>query len=144
LQAFFTNQFLDNSHYIKCLQSYLSYLCNVQANIVEVNVSNPITTLTTTSDTTLPQVSIINPVPGSVADNVTITVNASDDSGASGIALAIYIDGSLKETGNGSTLSTRWNTRPKSIKAGAHTIKAVARDAAGNTAFTTVEVTVIK
>ena len=121
------------------------------SSIVEVNVDNPITSVTkdqdTSSsfiDTTPPVVQIINPVGGNVSHNVTITVNASDNSGDAGITLAIYIDGQLYATGEGSTLSTSWNTRPKRVSAGTHTIQAAAKDKAGNTATTSVKVNVAK
>ena len=110
---------------------------------VSVNVANGTTTVT--RDTTAPQVRIVNPVAGNVSgSNVAISVNASDDSGASGITHMLYIDGTLKATGKGSTLGYSWNTRPNNVRAGAHTIRAVARDAAGNTASASVNVTVIK
>jgi thermitase len=109
---------------------------------VEVNVLNQTEELA--SDTTPPQISIINPVPGNVTGNVIITVNAADDSSAADISLAIYVDGKLVISGSGSTLSTHWNTRPRHVAAGTHTIQAVAKDAAGNTSSATVDITVIK
>ena len=113
------------------------------SNAVKVNVYNT-TTAKVTSDTSPPQISIVNPVAGNVSGSVTITVNASDNSGAAGIGLSIYVDGALKATGTGSTLSVNWNTRSKNIKAGSHTIQAVAKDAAGNTSSTSVTVNLVK
>jgi len=110
------------------------------SNNVSVNVDNYIPPIV--KDTESPVVAIINPVAGSVSGNVTITVNASDNSGASGINLYVYVDNALIATGAGSTLSTNWNTRPKRIKNGAHTIKALAVDAAGNSSETSVTVNV--
>ena len=78
---------------------------------------------------------------GRVSGNVTITVNASDDSPASGITIQTYVDGSQVASGTGSTLSSTWNTNPKKIKNGSHEIKAVARDKSGNTAYASVIVT---
>jgi hypothetical protein len=110
---------------------------------VSVNVANGTTTVT--RDTTAPQVKIVNPVASNVSgSNVAISVNASDDSGAAGITQMLYIDGALKATGKGSTLGYSWNTRPNNVRAGAHTIWVVARDAVGNTASASVNVTVIK
>jgi hypothetical protein len=110
---------------------------------VSVNVANGTTTVA--RDTTAPQVKIVNPVAGNVSgSNVAISVNASDDSGAAGITHMLYIDGTLKATGKGSTLGYSWNTRPKNVRAGTHTIRAVARDMAGNTSSASVNVTVIK
>jgi hypothetical protein len=108
---------------------------------VSVNVANGTTTVT--RDTTAPQVKIVNPVTGNVSgSNVPISVNASDDSGASGISCALYIDGVLKATGKGSTLGYNWNIR--NVAAGAHTVQVVAKDAAGNSASSSVSVAVVK
>ncbi|SES76822.1 Serine protease, subtilisin family [Nitrosospira multiformis] len=108
---------------------------------VSVNVANGTTTVI--RDTTAPQVKIINPVGGNVSgNNVPISVNASDDSGASGINYTLYIDGVLKATGKGSTLGYNWNIR--SVAAGAHTVQVVAKDAAGNSASSSITVTVVK
>jgi thermitase len=116
---------------------------NVAAsNIVDVTVDNQIVSIV--ADTEPPTVQLVNPVAGNVSGNVTITVNASDNSGAAGIALAIYVDEKLLTSGSGSTLSTNWNTRPRNVKAGEHTITAVARDEAGNTSSTSVKVKVLK
>ncbi len=109
---------------------------------VAVNVANG--TVTGTKDTTAPVVKIINPVAGNVSGNVTISVNAADNSGASGITQTVYIDGVLKATGTGSTLSYSWNTRPKNVATGTHTIRAVAKDKAGNTSSASVNVVVIR
>ncbi|MBN9134376.1 MAG: peptidase S8, partial [Nitrosospira multiformis] len=85
----------------------------------------------------------VNPVAGTVSgNNVPISVNASDDSGTAGITYMLYIDGTLKATGKGSTLGYNWNLR--NIAAGAHTVQVVARDAAGNSASSSVTVTVVK
>lgn len=109
---------------------------------VEINVDNPATIVAV--DTEPPVVKIINPVAGNVSGNVTITVNASDNSDSSAISLSLYIDGNLKASGTGGTLSTSWNTRTKAVKTDTHTIQAVAKDAAGNTSTTSVNVIVSK
>ena len=117
---------------------------NMASSTVEVIVDNQVQPPPTV-DTEPPVVSIINPVAGNVSGKVTISVDASDDSGAAGITLSIYnIDGTLNATGTGSTLGTSWNTRPKRVSAGMHTIQIVAKDAAGNTTNTSVNVNVIK
>ncbi|MES2071420.1 MAG: S8 family serine peptidase [Pseudomonadota bacterium] len=103
---------------------------------VSVNVSN--TVVIVPKDTTPPVVAITNPVAGSVSGTVTVSVNASDNSGAAGITQSLYIDGALKATGTGSTLGYSWNTRK--VSSGAHTIQVVAKDAAGNTTSSTVQV----
>ncbi len=110
---------------------------------VAVNVAN-VTPPPPSADTTAPTVKIVSPVAGSVSGSVNITINASDNSGAAGIQLALYIDGALKASGTGSTLSTNWNTKSKSVKAGSHTIQVVAKDAAGNASSASVTVNVVK
>lgn len=113
------------------------------SDVVSVNVNNAIPPVV--EDTEPPVIGIINPVAGNVSGNVTITVNASDNSGASGIGLYVYVDHNLIATGAGSTLSTSWNTRPRRITNGSsHIIRAMAVDAAGNTSETSVTVKVAK
>jgi hypothetical protein len=110
---------------------------------INVTVDNPAQPIV--QDTEPPVVTITNPVAGNVSGNVTISVNASDNSSTADIALAVYIDGVLKATGTGGTLSTTWNTRTKGLKAGTtHTIKATATDAAGNMSAASVNVTIAK
>lgn len=104
---------------------------------VSVNVANVTTTVP--QDTTPPAVAITNPVAGRVSGAVTVTTNASDNAGAAGISQTLYIDGVAAASGTGSTLAYKWNTRKAS--AGTHTIKAVAKDKAGNTTTTSVVVT---
>jgi hypothetical protein len=106
---------------------------------VTVNVANA--TSVPVKDANAPTVVIVNPVSGRVFGNVAITVNATDDSPASGITIRIYVDGALIASGSGSTLSATWNTNPKKVAAGQHVIKAIARDLAGNTAEASVTVT---
>ena len=86
---------------------------------------------------------IINPVTGNISgSNVAISVSASDNGGAAGITQLLYIDGILKATGKGSTIGYNWNIRK--VAGGTHMVKAVAKDAAGNTSSASVIVTVIK
>ena len=68
-----------------------------------------------------------------------VSVSATDNSGAAGISQTLYIDGTLKASGTGGSLAYRWNTRK--VAAGTHTLQAVAKDAAGNTSTTSVQVT---
>lgn len=112
------------------------------SDVVSVNVNNYMPPVVT--DTQPPVVEIINPVAGNVSGHVVVTVNASDNSGASGISLFVYIDDKLHVAGTGSTLSTRWNTRPNNIARGLHVIKAVAVDAAGNSSMTSVTVNLVR
>ena len=104
---------------------------------VAVNVSNA---STTTIDTTPPAVSILNPLGGTIGgSSVTVNASASDNAGATGITQLLYIDGVLKATVTGAAMSYRWNTRK--LGAGAHSIQVVARDAAGNSSTSAVQVT---
>lgn len=101
---------------------------------VSVNVANPVV-----ADTTPPVVSISNPINGSkVSGTTAITASASDNSGAAGIKQSIYINGQLKASGTGGSLSYNWNTRK--VASGSYTITAVAVDAAGNQSSSTVQV----
>jgi hypothetical protein len=106
------------------------------ASAVSVNVSNVTTTVA--KDTTPPVVAINNPVGGTVSGNVSISVSATDNAGASGIKMTLAIDGVTKATGNGGALGYSWNT--KKSASGAHTITVTARDAAGNATTTSVSV----
>src|SRR2546422_1973187 len=98
-------------------------------------------TLTTLIDTTPPTVSMTAPTSGStVSGTVTISASATDNVGVVGVQFKL--DGAnvgAEVTAAPYTLS--WNTAPASN--GLHTLTAVARDAAGNTATATaVSVTV--
>ena len=104
---------------------------------VAVNVANAIAPLV--ADTTPPVVVISNPVSGKVSGTVSVVVNSSDNAGAAGISQSLFIDGVLKAKGTGSSLAYSWNTRR--VSTGTHTIQAVAKDAAGNTSSTSVQVT---
>ena len=90
-------------------------------------------------DNTAPGVSISNPADGSaVSGTVSIYANASDAVGVT--ELSVYVDNRLKcSVASTETLSCNWNTRKLS---GSHTIKAVAKDAAGNTRQTMVSVSI--
>jgi subtilisin family serine protease len=108
------------------------------SSTVSVNVMNALPPPPPT-DTTAPVVVISNPVAGKISGTVNISVNATDNSGAAGISLTISIDGVIKARGTGGALSYNWNSRK--VPAGAHIIEAVAKDAAGNSAKTSVQVT---
>ncbi|MDO8332206.1 MAG: S8 family serine peptidase, partial [Fluviicoccus sp.] len=107
---------------------------NVSSSTVNVSVAN---STTIAADVTPPVVSISSPINGTtVSGNVSISVNASDNVAVSSVSL--YVDGALKATGNGS-IAYKWNSRQASN--GAHSIWAVARDAAGNSSTQTIQVT---
>ncbi|HEY0586486.1 MAG TPA: S8 family serine peptidase, partial [Pseudoduganella sp.] len=105
---------------------------------VSVNVANSTTTVITT-DTTPPTVRVTNPVGGRVNGNVSVNVSAADNRPASELAVSIYIDGILKASGTGSSLSYSWQTNREAK--GNHTVKAVAKDKAGNASSSSVTVT---
>ena len=107
------------------------------SSTVQVNVANAVQP--PVADTTAPVVAITNPTSGFVSGTVNVTLNATDNNGAAGITMSIYIDGALKASGAGSSMAYSWNTRK--IAAGTHTVQAVAKDAAGNVSTTTVQVT---
>jgi hypothetical protein len=92
------------------------------------------------ADTTAPKVQITAPAAGAtVSGTVTVTATASDNIGVSGVQF--QLDGSaLAPEDTSAPYSISWNTANTSD--GAHTLTAIARDAAGNTATATVQVTV--
>jgi hypothetical protein len=84
-------------------------------------------------------VTISNPSNGAlVSGTVGINVSASDNSGTAGITQQLYIDGKLVASGTGGSLSYSWNTRKAS--SGSHTIQAIAKDSAGNSTNSTIQV----
>jgi hypothetical protein len=104
---------------------------------VSINVSNVTTSVA--KDTTPPVVMITNPTGGTVAGNVSVSVNATDNAGASGIKMTLAIDGVTKAQGSGGSLGYNWNT--KKAVAGTHAITVTAIDAAGNASTASVNVT---
>ena len=101
---------------------------------VSVNVANAVA-----ADTTPPLVTISKPANGSkVSGNLLVSVLASDNAGAAGIRQALYIDGALVASASGARLSFKWNTTKVAV--GAHSLKAVAADAAGNMATMSISV----
>jgi len=84
------------------------------------------------SDTTAPTVAITAPAAGAtVSGTLTVTANASDNVGVAG--LQFKLDGAnLGAEDLGSPYAATWNTTTAAN--GSHTLTAVARDAAGNTA----------
>ena len=105
---------------------------NVASSTVSVNVANQVTT----ADVTPPTVAVVKPLNGqTVSGMVSISVLASDNVALSKVSL--YIDGALVASGNGG-LSYNWNSRK--VSAGSHSIKAVASDAAGNSASNLIQV----
>lgn len=107
------------------------------SSTVSVTVSNTVTSQISPQDTTAPVVSIINPANGSwVGAIVTIQITATDNVAVT--RLSLYIDDVLVSISSASALTYSWNTANTS--SGAHTLRAVAVDAAGNQAVTRVRV----
>jgi hypothetical protein len=91
------------------------------------------------ADTTPPTVAISSPAGGAtVGGTVTVSASASDDVGVAGVQFRL--DGAnLGAEDTSSPYSAAWDTR--AFSNGSHTLTAIARDAAGNTA-TAASVTV--
>jgi hypothetical protein len=101
---------------------------------VSVNVANAVI-----ADTAAPSVAITSPANGStVGTFVSIAASASDNSGCSGITTTLLIDGRAVTSGTGCTLSYKWNARKAA--AGTHSISVTARDVAGNSRSSTIQV----
>jgi len=86
-----------------------------------------------TADTQAPIVSMLTPAPGAVLSgtNVTLSANASDNVGVAGVQFKV--DGvNIGPEVTTSPYSISWNTTTAAN--GAHTLSAVARDIAGNSA----------
>src|SRR5206468_868172 len=92
----------------------------------------PVTVAAPPSDTTPPTVSITAPAPGATASgSLTVTAGASDNVGVAGVQFRL--DGAnLGVEDTAAPYAIAWNTTTASN--GTHTLTAVARDAAGNTA----------
>ena len=93
-------------------------------------------------DTTAPAVSLTTPGNGSTVSGTSVTLSATNSDGGSGIQSVQFM---LDNTPIGSSGSTNpytitWNS--KTTTSASHTLQAVARDAAGNYATSSVTVTV--
>ncbi len=85
----------------------------------------------TTTDTQAPNVTISTPLNNqTVSGKVAIKASGSDNVGVTKIQL--LIDGALKSTVNGASISYSWGTGAKSVAKGQHTILVKAYDAKGN------------
>jgi hypothetical protein len=105
------------------------------------DVSLPVTTPGSGSDTTPPTASITAPANGAtVSNSVTITATASDNVGV--VKMELYLDGTLTTSNtNATSLSFSWNTN--SVSNGSHSLVVKAYDAANNIGTSpTVTVTV--
>jgi hypothetical protein len=105
---------------------------------VAVGVSN--TSTYTTSDTAAPAVSFVSPTGTKIKGGfVKVEVRASDNAGASGITQSLYIDGAVQAQVTGTSLVYNWDVRK--VASGRHELRAVARDAAGNSSSSTISLT---
>lgn len=101
---------------------------NYSGSSVAVKVAN-------TADTIAPTATIGNPASGAkVSGTINIQGSANDNVGVA--RLDLYIDGVLKASATGSSLSYKWNTRK--VVAGNHTLRLDAKDAAGNIGSKTI------
>ena len=107
---------------------------NSSSASVTVTVSNSITP---SGDTTPPAISITSPASGTtVSGTVSVSVKASDNVGVAKVEL--YVDGSLTATSTTAPFTTKWNTNPKGVAKGAHTLQTKAYDAAGNVGISAI------
>jgi hypothetical protein len=119
---------------------YLTYGgYNVSDDVIdEFTVSGP----PPTGGTTGPTVSMTAPANGAtVSGSVTVSANATDNVGVASVQF--QLDGvslGSPQTGAGPVYSVTWNTTTAAN--GTHTLSAVASDAAGNTATSSISVTV--
>jgi hypothetical protein len=100
---------------------------SAQSAIVTVNVANVVTP---PPDTTPPNVSIASPAGGNVSGTVTISANASDNVGVTRVDF--FVNGSLVGSDSTAPYQYSWNTA--AVGNGAATLRAIAYDAAGNSA----------
>jgi len=93
-----------------------------------------------TGDTVAPTVTLTAPVAGTVSGTVNVTANASDNVGVAGVQFRL--DGAnLGSEDLSAPYSVSWNTATAGN--GAHTLTAVARDAAGNSSTSSAVVVTV-
>jgi hypothetical protein len=122
-----TTTVANGSHTLTAVARDAAGNTTISAAVV-VTVSN--------ADTTFPTVSLTAPANGAtVTGTVTVSANASDNVGVAGVQFRL--DGAnLGAEDTTAPYSIDWNTATATV--GAHTLAAVARDAAGNTTTSTV------
>jgi thermitase len=103
---------------------------NSSAATIMIGVNN-------VADTVVPVSFFTSPQNGaSVTGNTSLTAGATDNIAV--VRVDIFIDGVLKSSANGSSASVRWNT--KTAGKGAHTLRTVSYDAAGNSGAASISV----
>jgi hypothetical protein len=116
--------------------SYRVYAYNSVGNSAFSNTASA-TTSANSVDTTPPTVKITSPSNGvKVGNSTKITGTGSDNVKLQGLKLAI--DGAVRASTSGGSISYNWNTR--SIAKGTHTITLTGTDAAGNTNQTSIQI----
>lgn len=108
-----------------------------KAEVVAAPSPTPSPTPVPVVDTMPPSILSLVPTESSVVKgNVSVKATASDNVGV--VSMKLYIDGVLSAAASSGSISMSWNT--KKVSAGAHTIRVEARDAAGNLAAKSVQV----
>jgi len=112
----------------------------VAQDVLGVRWDSSAVTVTVFNDVTAPSVSITAPANGAtVSGAINVTASASDNVGVVGVQF--LLDGVVRADDTSAPYSIPWDTR--TVGDGAHSISAIARDAAGNTrASSTISVTV--
>ncbi|HBP86985.1 MAG TPA: hypothetical protein DD706_04730, partial [Nitrospiraceae bacterium] len=107
---------------------------------VTVTVNNTSIPPPPSADTTPPTVTLTTPSAGTVSGTVTVSANASDTGGVTGVQFQLQ-GANLGAEDTTYPFSSSWNTT--TVSNGPYTLTAIARDAAGNTTTATpVTVTV--
>lgn len=127
---------LTNANHTLVAKAYDSAGNVGTSSTITITVNN---TTATPIDTELPTVSITNPKDGStVSKRVSIQVGATDNVGIAKVE--IYINSKLHATLTQAPYTTNWNAGHKSVPKGENIITAIAYDAAGNAASTSIRV----
>ena len=91
------------------------------------------------NDRKAPSISISSPTnSATVAGTISIQVNASDNVGVSSVTL--YVDGKSAGSSSASPFTISWNSA--TVPNGSHTLMVTAKDAAGNTSSSSIQVNV--
>ena len=105
------------------------------------NTATAAVTVTVDNDITAPTVSMTAPAAGATVSGTNVTVAATATDNVAVVGVQFRLDGvNLGAEDTASPYTVAWNT--SGVANGAHTVSAVARDAAGNTATAAVTVTV--
>ncbi|MFA6493850.1 MAG: Ig-like domain-containing protein [Candidatus Paceibacterota bacterium] len=129
--TFSTLGFSNGSHTLKAMARDAAGNVGT-STILAVTINNATSTATTTPDTTLPSVSVTYPVNGAtVSGTTTVTATATDNVSLAGVRF-LHNDLPLGAEDTAAPYEVVWNTA--SSANGVHSLKAIARDTAGNIA----------